>query len=59
MVVKKRKGKRFGNLSDKEWKSNNSSIEDIKNVKLADFQYKINYKNFSDKLVFIQNQEDK
>ena len=34
----------FGNISDKAWKLYNYSIKDIKEVKLADFQYKINNK---------------
>ena len=34
----------FGNINDKEWKLCNSSIKDIKEVKLADFQTKINNK---------------
>ena len=37
-------GNQFGNTSDKEWKLYNYSIKDIKEVKLADFQYKINNK---------------
>ena len=46
------------NTSNKEWKLYNVSIKDIKEVKLANFQYEINKKN-SDKLVFIQIMEDK
>ena len=38
MDVTNRWRNQFGNISDKEWKS----IKDIKEVKLADFQYKIN-----------------
>ena len=34
----------LGNINDKEWKLHNSAIQDIKEVKLADFQYKINNK---------------
>ena len=40
--VTNRWGNQFGNINDKEWKLYNSSIKDIKKVKLADFQYKIN-----------------
>ena len=35
----------LGNINDKEWKLYNSSIHDINEVKLADFQFKINNKN--------------
>ena len=42
MNVTHRWGNQFGNISDKEWKLFNYSIKDIKEVKLADFQYKIN-----------------
>ena len=42
--VTNRWGNQFGNINDKEWKLYNSSIKDIKEVKLADFQYKINNK---------------
>ena len=31
----------LGNINDKEWKLYNSSIHDIKEVKLADFQFKV------------------
>ena len=41
MGVTNRWGNQFGNINDKEWKLYNSSIKDIKEVKLADFQYKI------------------
>ena len=44
MGVTNRWGNQFGNINDKEWKLYNSSIKDIKEVKLADFQYKINNK---------------
>ena len=44
MGVTKRWENQFGNINDKEWKLYNSSIKDIKEVKLADFQYKINNK---------------
>ena len=44
MNVTHRWGNQFGNISDKEWKLYNYSIKDIKEVKLADFQYKINNK---------------
>ena len=37
MGVTNRWGKQFGNINDK-WKLYNSSIKDIKEVKLADFQ---------------------
>ena len=40
MDVTNRWGNQFGNISDKEWKLYNYSIKDIKEVKLADFQYK-------------------
>ena len=44
MGVTNRWGNQFGNIKDEEWKLYNSSIKDIKEVKLADFQYKINNK---------------
>ena len=56
ILIKRQKGSRtfydilahvdeiFGNISDKEWKLYNTSIKDTKEVKLADFQYKINNK---------------
>ena len=44
MGVTNRWGNQFGNINDKEWKLYNPSIKDIKEVKLADFQYKINNK---------------
>ena len=44
MGVTNRWGNQFGNINDKEWKLYNSSVKDIKEVKLADFQYKINNK---------------
>ena len=44
MDVTNRWGKQFGNVSDKDWNLYNYSIKDIKQVKLADFQYKINNK---------------
>ena len=34
----------LGNINDKEWKLYNSSIHGINEVKLADFQFKINNK---------------
>ena len=34
----------LGNINDKEWKLYNSSIHDINEVKLADFQFKSNNK---------------
>ena len=46
MNVTHRWGNQFGIISDKEWKLYNYSIKDIKEVKLADFQYKINNKIF-------------
>ena len=36
MGVANRWGNQFGNINDKEWKLYNSSIKDIKEVKLAD-----------------------
>ena len=42
MGVTNRWGNLFGNINDKKWKLHNSSIRDIKEVILADFQYKIN-----------------
>ena len=40
--VTNRWGNQFENISDKEWKLYNTSIDDIKEVKVvADFQYKI------------------
>ena len=44
MDVTNRWGNQFGNINDKEWKLYNSSIKDVKEVKLAYFQYKINNK---------------
>ena len=44
MGVTNRLGNLFGNINDKEWKLYNSSIKDIKEVKLSDFQYKIKNK---------------
>ena len=38
-------GNQFGYISDKEWKLYNTSSNDIKEVKLADFQYKIDNKS--------------
>ena len=42
MGVTNRCGNQLGNIKNNEWKLYNSSIKDIKEVKLADFQYKIN-----------------
>ena len=44
VTVTNRCEKQFGNVSDKERKLYNSSIKDIKEVKQADFQYKIHNK---------------
>ena len=44
MGVTNRWVNQFGNINDKEWKLYNSSIKDIKEVKLSDFQYKIKNK---------------
>ena len=43
-IVTNRWGDQFGNISEKEWKLYNTSIKATKEVKLADFQYKINNK---------------
>ena len=59
MNVANRWGHQFGNISDQEWKLYSYSIKDIKEVKLADFQYKINNKILVTNFFFIQNQEDK
>ena len=44
MGVTNRWGNQFGNINDYDWKLYNSSIKGTKEVKLADFQYKINNK---------------
>ena len=44
MGVTNRWGNQFGNINDKECKLYHSSLQDIKEAELADFQYKINNK---------------